>query len=172
MHEPTARRNLYVRGVVVKQRMLHQGKRIAAPATTCANVDNWLCACSKVDRANHGNFATKEDNAVLLGVMTIQRFSTILTHIYHITKNAIDVNTFDYSTSEDGIYAIGDINTYPGKLKLILCGFHEATLMCQAAYKIINPGKKFVLKYTTVSGINGFDGTRKEAEKAVVQTIN
>ena len=64
------------------------------------------------------------------------------------------------------------MNTYPGKLKLILCGFHEATLMCQAAFKIINPNKRFVLKYTTVSGINGFDGTRKEAEKAVVQTIN
>jgi thioredoxin reductase (NADPH) len=44
--------------------------------------------------------------------------------------------------------------------------------MCQAAYKIINPGKKYILKYTTVSGINGFDGTRKEAPKAVVQAIN
>jgi thioredoxin reductase (NADPH) len=40
------------------------------------------------------------------------------------------------------------VNTYPGKLKLILCGFHEATLMCQAAYQIINPGKRYVLKYT------------------------
>ena len=90
-----------------------------------------------------------------------------------IVKNAIKVdNALDYQTNIPGVFAIGDVNTYPGKLKLILCGFHEATLMCQAAYKIINPGKKFVLKYTTVSGINGFDGTRKEAEKAVVQTIN
>ena len=89
-----------------------------------------------------------------------------------IEKNAIKVDTFDYQTNIPGIYAIGDVNTYPGKLKLILCGFHEATLMCQSAYQIINPGKKFVLKYTTVSGINGFDGTRKESPKAVVQAIN
>ena len=88
-----------------------------------------------------------------------------------IEKNAIKVDTFDYQTNIPGIYAIGDVNTYPGKLKLILCGFHEATLMCQSAYKIINPGKKYVLKYTTVSGINGFDGTRKEAPKAVVKAI-
>lgn len=88
-----------------------------------------------------------------------------------IEKNAIKVDTFDYQTHIPGIYAIGDVNTYPGKLKLILCGFHEATLMCQSAYQIINPGKKYVLKYTTVSGIDGFDGTRKEAPKAVVQAI-
>jgi len=89
-----------------------------------------------------------------------------------IKKNAIQVDTFDYQTNIPGIFAVGDVNTYPGKLKLILCGFHEATLMCQAAYKIINPGKKHVLKYTTVSGIDGFDGTRKEATKSVVQSID
>jgi thioredoxin reductase (NADPH) len=65
-----------------------------------------------------------------------------------IEKNAIKVdNSLDYQTNIPGIFAIGDVNTYPGKLKLILCGFHEATLMCQAAYQIINPGKKYVLKY-------------------------
>ncbi|MCC1483055.1 NAD(P)/FAD-dependent oxidoreductase [Winogradskyella immobilis] len=89
-----------------------------------------------------------------------------------IEKNAIKVNNaLDYQTNIPGIFAIGDVNTYPGKLKLILCGFHEATLMCQAAYQIINPGKRYVLKYTTVSGIDGFDGTRKEAPKAVVKAI-
>ncbi len=88
-----------------------------------------------------------------------------------IEKNAIKVDTLDYQTNISGIYAIGDVNTYEGKLKLILCGFHEATLMCQSAYKRLNPNKKFVLKYTTVSGINGFDGTRKESPKAVVKAI-
>ena len=89
-----------------------------------------------------------------------------------IEKNAIKVNNaLDYQTNIPGIYAIGDVNTYPGKLKLILCGFHEATLMCQSAYQIINPGKRYVLKYTTVAGVNGFDGTRKEAPKAVVKAI-
>jgi thioredoxin reductase (NADPH) len=90
-----------------------------------------------------------------------------------IEKNAIKVNNaLDYQTNIPGIFAIGDVNTYPGKLKLILCGFHEATLMCQAAYQIINPGKRYVLKYTTVSGVDGFDGTRKEAPKAVVKSID
>lgn len=90
-----------------------------------------------------------------------------------IEKNAIKVdNTLDYQTNVPGIYAIGDVNTYPGKLKLILCGFHEATLMCQSAYKRIFPEKRYVMKYTTVSGIDGFDGSRKEAEKAVIKSIN
>ena len=90
-----------------------------------------------------------------------------------IEKNAIKVdNSLNYQTNIPGVFAIGDVNIYPEKLKLILCGFHEATLMCQAAYRIINPGKKYVLKYTTVSGIDGFDGTRKEAPKAVIQAIN
>jgi thioredoxin reductase (NADPH) len=90
-----------------------------------------------------------------------------------IEKNAIKVNnSLDYQTNIPGIFAIGDVNIYPGKLKLILCGFHEATLMCQAAYKIINPGKRLVLKYTTVTGIDGFDGTRKEATKSVVKSID
>lgn len=70
-----------------------------------------------------------------------------------LEKNAILVNTFDYSTNIEGVYAIGDINTYPGKLKLILCGFHEAALMAQSAYKLVHPDKKFSLKYTTVNGI-------------------
>ncbi len=73
-----------------------------------------------------------------------------------IEKNAIVVDTFDYSTNIPGIYAIGDVNTYPGKLKLILCGFHEATLMVQSAFKRIYPDKNYVLKYTTVNGVNGF----------------
>tara|TARA_B100000787_G_scaffold78299_1_gene57615 strand:+ start:33493 stop:34545 length:1053 start_codon:yes stop_codon:yes gene_type:complete len=90
-----------------------------------------------------------------------------------IEKNAIKVdNTLDYQTNIPGIYAIGDVNTYPGKLKLILCGFHEATLMCQSAYKRIFPDKRYVLKYTTVGGVEGFDGTKKEAPKAVVKAIN
>ena len=89
-----------------------------------------------------------------------------------IEKNAIKVdNSIDYQTNIPGIYAIGDVNIYPGKLKLILCGFHEATLMCQSAYSRIHPEKKNILKYTTVSGITGFDGTRKEAQKSTIRAI-
>ena len=74
----------------------------------------------------------------------------------NISKNSIEVNTLDYSTNIPGVYAIGDVNTYEGKLKLILCGFHEATLMVQSAFKRIYPDKNYVLKYTTVNGVNGF----------------
>jgi len=74
----------------------------------------------------------------------------------NIDKNAIEVNPFDYSTNIERIYAIGDINTYPGKLKLILCGYHEAALMCQSAFKFVYPDQKLTFKYTTVNGINTF----------------
>lgn len=74
----------------------------------------------------------------------------------NLNKESIAVDTTDYSTNVPGIYAIGDINDYEGKLRLILCGFHEATLMVQSAYKRIHPDKNLVLKYTTVSGVNGF----------------
>jgi len=68
-------------------------------------------------------------------------------------------------------YAVVNMNTYQGKLKLILSGFHEAAVMCQYAYQIINPGKRYVMKYTTVGGVEGFDGSKKEAKKEVVQRI-
>ena len=74
-----------------------------------------------------------------------------------IDNNAISVDTTDYSTNLPGVYAIGDINTYEGKLKLILCGFHEGTLMVQSAFKYIYPDQKLSFKYTTVAGVNGFE---------------
>ncbi len=73
-----------------------------------------------------------------------------------IEKNAVKVNTVDYSTNRKGVYAVGDMNTYQGKLKLILCGFHEGTLAVQSAFAKIYPDKKNVLKYTTVNGVSGF----------------
>jgi len=74
----------------------------------------------------------------------------------NISKSAIEVNTDDYSTNIPGIYAIGDINTYTNKLKLILCGFHEAALMSHSAYQYMNPGVKYTMKYTTVNGVAEF----------------
>jgi thioredoxin reductase (NADPH) len=73
-----------------------------------------------------------------------------------IEKSAIKVNTLDYSTNIPGIYAVGDVNTYENKLKLILCGFHEGTLAVQSAFARIHPDKKNILKYTTVNGVTGF----------------
>lgn len=74
----------------------------------------------------------------------------------NIDKKSIVVNTEDYSTNEKGIFAVGDINEYSGKLKLILCGFHETTLAVQSAFAICYPDKKKHFKYTTVAGIEGF----------------
>ena len=69
----------------------------------------------------------------------------------NLEQNLIPVDTEKFQSSENGIFAIGDINHYPGKLKLILSGFHEAALMAQAANKIVYPGKKVVFQYTTSS---------------------
>jgi thioredoxin reductase (NADPH) len=69
----------------------------------------------------------------------------------NLTENLIPVDTEKFETSEPGIFAIGDINTYPGKLKLILCGFHEGALMAQAAFRLCRPGERLVFLYTTSS---------------------
>jgi len=74
----------------------------------------------------------------------------------NVNSSAIMVDTLDYSTNVPGVFAIGDINIYPGKLKLILCGFHEAAMMAQSAFKFVYPDQKLSFKYTTVYGVNAF----------------
>jgi thioredoxin reductase (NADPH) len=69
----------------------------------------------------------------------------------NVERDVIPVETAAFETSEPGIFAIGDISTYPGKLKLILCGFHEAALMAQKAYHYVYPDKRLVFQYTTSS---------------------
>jgi thioredoxin reductase (NADPH) len=69
----------------------------------------------------------------------------------NLDENLISVDTEKFETSQAGIFAIGDINTYPGKLKLILSGFHEAALMAQAVGRIVFPDKRVVFQYTTSS---------------------
>jgi thioredoxin reductase (NADPH) len=69
----------------------------------------------------------------------------------YLNENLVLVDTEKFQSSTPGIYAIGDINWYPGKLKLILSGFHEAALMAQAAHKVVYPGKKLLFQYTTSS---------------------
>ncbi len=70
-----------------------------------------------------------------------------------IEKKALQVDTAKFQTSIPGIYAVGDINTYPGKKKLILSGFHEAALAAFAIAEHLNPAKKVHLQYTTTSPI-------------------
>jgi thioredoxin reductase (NADPH) len=68
-----------------------------------------------------------------------------------LNDNLIAVDTEKFESSVPGIFAIGDINAYPGKLKLILSGFHEAALMAQAAKKLASPNERLVFQYTTSS---------------------
>ena len=126
---------------------------------------------SVVVKKDNENIEIKADYFIPLFGLT-PKLGSISEWGLEIEKNSIIVNnSLDYQTNIPGVFAIGDINTYPGKLNLILCGFHEAALMCQAAFKIINPEKKFILKYTTVSGVEGFDGSIKKAEGSVVKSI-
>ena len=69
----------------------------------------------------------------------------------NLHENMIPVNTADFETSVAGIFAIGDINTYPGKMKLILSGFHEAALMAKKAFALIHPDRRYRFQYTTSS---------------------
>lgn len=103
-----------------------------------------------------GEFAKEVDNFIPLFGLS-PKLGPIADWGLTINRSAIEVNTVDYSTNVEGIYAIGDINTYPGKLKLILCGFHEGTLMVQSAFKYIYPDQKLSFKYTTVTGIDGLE---------------
>jgi thioredoxin reductase (NADPH) len=68
-----------------------------------------------------------------------------------LENNLVPVETSAFETNVPGIFAIGDINTYPGKIKLILCGFHEAALMAQKAHRYVYPDKRLVFQYTTSS---------------------
>ncbi len=108
-----------------------------------------------IDQEGTGEFTLATDHFVPLFGLS-PKLGPIGEWGLNIDKSAVVVDTFDYSTNVKGIYAIGDINTYPGKLKLILCGFHEATLMVQSAFQYIYPDKKLQFKYTTVNGVNGF----------------
>ena len=96
---------------------------------------------SVVVKKDNENIEIKADYFIPLFGLT-PKLGSISEWGLEIEKNSIVVNnSLDYQTNIPGVFAIGDINTYPGKLNLILCGFHEAALMCQAAFKIINPEK-------------------------------
>ncbi len=69
----------------------------------------------------------------------------------NLNENLIPVDTAQFETNVPGIFAIGDINTYPGKLKLILCGFHEGSLAAQKVHRYVYPDKKLTFQYTTSS---------------------
>jgi thioredoxin reductase (NADPH) len=109
---------------------------------------------SFVNRDNEINIITADHLIPLFGLTP--KLGPIADWGLNVDKSAIMVDTTDYSTNVKGVYAIGDINIYPGKLKLILCGFHEAALMAQSAFKLVYPDQKLSFKYTTVYGVTAF----------------
>jgi thioredoxin reductase (NADPH) len=108
-----------------------------------------------VTTRHQGNLLLEADHLIPLFGLT-PKLGPIANWGLALDKSAIEVNVDDYSTSVAGMYAIGDINTYTGKLKLILSGFHEAALMAQSAFKYVYPQQKLSFKYTTVNGVNAF----------------
>jgi thioredoxin reductase (NADPH) len=109
-----------------------------------------------VQSKNHEDSRVLEADELILLFGLSPKLGPIEKWGLNIEKNAIAVNPEDYSTNIEGVWAIGDINTYKNKLKLILCGFHEAAIASHSIYKYINPGVKYTMKYTTVNGVNAF----------------
>ena len=154
------------------QRLKNSGKiKVITPAQiTSLNGSNKL---ESVVLNQDGNELTINTDFFIPLFGLIPKLGPIKDWGLEIENNAIKVNnSFDYQTNIEGIYAIGDVNTYPGKLKLILSGFHEAAVMCHSAYSRLNPDKKPSIKYTTVSGVKGFDGSVKEAKKSQISKID
>ena len=98
-----------------------------------------------------GSVADVDCNAMLPFFGLTMKLGPVASWGLNLHENLISVDTAKFETSEPGIFAVGDINTYPGKLKLILSGFHEAALMAQQAFRTINPGERLTFQYTTSS---------------------
>ena len=92
---------------------------------------------------------TKEADELLFLFGLNKKLGPILEWDLDLDQKKITVNTENFETNRDGIFAVGDINNYPGKLDLILCGFHETTLAVQKAFQRINPGERVPFGYTT-----------------------
>jgi thioredoxin reductase (NADPH) len=137
------------------QELAHSGKiKLVTNSQVTGLSGNGHLNALTVQHDTEGEFQLETDHFIPLFGLT-PKLGPISEWGLEVEQGAIKVNVADYSTNRDGIFAVGDINTYPGKLKLILCGFHEGTMAVQSAYKIINPGKKLSFKYTTVTGIEG-----------------
>ncbi len=107
-----------------------------------------LSAASVKGPDNHYDIAC---NAMLPFFGLTMKLGPVANWGLNLNENLIPVDTAKFESSVPGIFAIGDINTYPGKLKLILSGFHEAALMAQQAFHYKNPGERLLFQYTTSS---------------------
>jgi thioredoxin reductase (NADPH) len=111
--------------------------------------DGQLSACSV--KGNDGAVTRIDVDAMLPFFGLTMKLGPVADWGLKMEDELIPVDTGTFETSMPGLFAIGDINTYPGKLKLILSGFHEAALMSQKAHRYVYPDKKLVFQYTTSS---------------------
>jgi thioredoxin reductase (NADPH) len=130
-------------------RLLTSTALVSLEANTAGNLSSVT-----VQTQGHPAWSLEADDLIPLYGLTPQ-LGPIADWGLALEASAIQVNTENFQTSVPGIFAIGDINTYPGKLKLILSGFHEAALMAHGAYRHIHHGAKPSFKYTTVTGVSG-----------------
>jgi len=117
--------------------------------TGLSGEDGYLSSASCRD--NDGGTFDISCNAMLPFFGLTMKLGPIANWGLSLNENLISVDTEKFETSTAGIFAIGDINTYPGKLKLILSGFHEGALAAQKAFRYINPDKRLTFQYTTSS---------------------
>jgi thioredoxin reductase (NADPH) len=167
---------IFLADIAAKVTLVHRGDTFRGSPDSAAKVFG-LAKAGKIDLLLHSNVMKLHGEGHLreLSVLTGQqpqitipadhfiplfgltpKLGPIAEWGLDICQSAIPVEPSDYATSIERIYAIGDINAYPGKLKLILCGFHEAALAMQSAFKYVFPEEKLSFKYTTVYGINAF----------------
>ncbi len=111
--------------------------------------DNGVLASAQV-KSTDGNFNIAANTMLPFFGLTM-KLGPVAEWGLNLHENLVPVDTAKFETSTQGIFAIGDINTYPGKLKLILSGFHEAALMAQEAFHHIHPGERLLFQYTTSS---------------------
>jgi thioredoxin reductase (NADPH) len=112
--------------------------------------DDGLLSAATV-KGNDGSMTDVQCDAVLPFFGLTMKLGPVAHWGLNLHENLVQVDTEKFETSTPGIFAVGDINSYPGKLKLILSGFHEAALMAQQAFHIINPGERLMFQYTTSS---------------------
>lgn len=167
---------IFLADIAARVTLVHRGDTFRGSPDSAGKVFE-LAKAGKIDLLLHSNVMTLSGDGHLqeLSVVTRQlpqitiaadhfiplfgltpKLGPIADWGLDVDQSAIPVNPADYSSNLERIYAIGDINTYPGKLKLILCGFHEAALAMQSAFKYVYPDEKLSFKYTTVYGINEF----------------
>jgi thioredoxin reductase (NADPH) len=118
-------------------------------ATTLEGAGGQLTAVNV--KLNDGSMSRIECDALLPFFGLTMKLGPVANWGLRLNEDLIPVDTGTFETSEPGIFAIGDINTYPGKLKLILSGFHEGALMAQKAHRYVYPDKKLTFQYTTSS---------------------